>query len=53
MTDLPDITDRIKTAMEEGSIARKNLALWEALRTIERLRALATGLEPNDSKPRQ
>ena len=38
MTDLPDITTRILEAMEEESIAKKNITLFEALRTIERLR---------------
>lgn len=38
MTELPDITTRILDAMEEESIAKKNITLFEALRTIERLR---------------
>lgn len=38
MSDLPDITLRILDAMEGESIAKKNITLFEALRTIERLR---------------
>lgn len=42
---MTDITDRIKTAMEVDSISRKNITLFEALRTIERLRLEKQNLE--------